>query len=117
MTSTFDDVVPRPILVMTRTTTDPDDMPELLEIAEESAPILAQQPGFVGGEIFASSDRTRLVTLLRWRREADHAACMKSSDFAELGKRLSLLVDDGRAGVEAHVLVRVGTVEPVADPA
>ena len=112
MTSTLDDVVPRPILVMTRTTTSPDDMSELLEIAEESAPIFARQPGFVGSEIFASTDQTRLVTLLRWRSEADHAACMKSPDFGELSTRLSRLVDDGRASFEAHVLVRVGTVAP-----
>ena len=111
MTSTLDDVVPPPILVMTRIATSPEDMPELLELAEESAPIFARQPGFVGSEIFASTDQTRLVTLLRWRSEADHVACMASADFAELNPRFSSLIDDGRASFEAHVLERIGTVE------
>lgn len=114
MISELDDVVPRPILVMTRVTCEPGDMPVLLEMAEASAPIFAQQPGFVGSEIFKSTDDARLVTLLRWRSEADHSACMESPDFGELNDRFGELVESGRIGFEAHALVRVGTVAPLA---
>ncbi len=112
MISELDDVVPRPVLVMTRIAADPKDMPELLEIAEEGAPILARQPGFVGGEIYKSADDTCLISLLRWRHEADHLAYLHGPDFAEVGARLGTFLDSGRARLEAHTLVRVGTVEP-----
>jgi len=112
MISELDDVVPRPILVMTRIAVEPGDMPELLEIAEDSAPILARQPGFVGGEIYKSADDTCLISLLRWRHEADHLAYLHGPDFAEVGSRLRPLLDSGRARLEVHTLVRLGTIEP-----
>jgi heme-degrading monooxygenase HmoA len=115
MISELDDVVPRPILVMTRIATDPQHMAELLEMAEESAPVFASQPGFMGSEIFKSTDETRLVGLVRWRREEDHLACLESPDFAELNEGLEALLGSGQVRFEAHVLVRVGTIEPARD--
>jgi heme-degrading monooxygenase HmoA len=114
--SELDDVVPRPILVMARIATEAEEMPELLEMAEQSASVFSCQPGFLGSEIFKSADDTRLVTLLRWRREEDHLACMKSPDFGELNQQFEALLGTGRVHLETHVLVRVGTVEPMAKP-
>jgi heme-degrading monooxygenase HmoA len=99
------------VLVITRVTADPATMPELLEIAEDTAPVFAHQPGFVASEIFKSTDDTRLITLLRWRSEKDHQACMESPDFEAANGRFGRLLESGRITFEVHVLERVGTIE------
>jgi hypothetical protein len=79
----------------------------LLQGLERLLDCLQSRPGFVGGELLESVDRTRVVALMRMRSEGDRIAAMEDRRVRTALRTLEQL---GRSETKRFELVR--TFEP-----
>jgi heme-degrading monooxygenase HmoA len=85
---------------------------ELLGGLERLLACIQERPGFLEGALLESVDRTRVVTLVRMRSEADRIAAMEDRRVRAALRSLEQL---GRSEIKRYELVR--TFEPAEQPA
>lgn len=83
----------------------------ILRLARANLPIFARQPGFVSARVYASHDRTRVVTQLQWTSQAAHEACMQSPDWAQCDPQFTVLLDRGTMDMDVRTYVPVEVLE------
>jgi len=83
--------------VMVHIAVEPENQQELLRLCTTTAPVFAEQPGFVSSCIHRSHDGRSVINYLQWRSQADHEACMANPNVAEAGKEFMAFVEAGKA--------------------
>jgi hypothetical protein len=90
---------------------DPSLLKDLSAHAEVGLERFPAYPGFIGGALHISEDRSRLVQYLQWRAEGDYSACINDPAWSQLPStlRFNEAVESGAAflDVRAYQVARV----------
>lgn len=90
---------------------DPSEQGDLLDIMSRAAPVFARQAGFVSSSLHRSRDGSRILNYLQWRTQADHEACMASSEVAAAGQEFMAFAESGRVRFEVRTYALADCIE------